>query len=104
MIAYLHVQIVSFYSITSNFLVECDKQNNEFKKYEHHLELWLEDQFNARNQITVDGVGPCSPYEMYRLAGKYELEDLKKLSLDYIVRSLNPENVSSLLCDRLPDG
>ncbi|GAA5946391.1 hypothetical protein JCM3765_000224 [Sporobolomyces pararoseus] len=98
MISYLHVQLVPFYSITSNFLLELAKDRqpgDDFEKYEHCPADWLENHFSSKKkQHYSNNLHPCSPYEMYRLADKYKIEHLKKLSLDYIVRSLTIANVA----------
>jgi len=97
MLAYLHIKTVSFYSIGSNFLVEREKGGNAFRNYENHPELWLEDHFKKKKKITMGEVEPCSPNKMYRLASKYEIEELKSLSLMYITKSLTVQNVSPFL-------
>lgn len=99
MVSYLHVQLVPFYSVASNLLVEFakDRQPGDvFEKYEDCPADWLEDHFSLKNkQLYFNNLPPCSPYEIYRLGDKYRIEDLKKLSLDFIANSLTTSNVSS---------
>lgn len=99
MISYLHTTIVPFLPVASNFLVELAKldrkEDDDFNKFKTRPGAWLYRTFkNLPDQCDWGGVDPCSPHDMYRLADCYCIDDLRELSLAFIVRSLTVENVS----------
>jgi len=100
MIAYLHVPIVPFLPLPSDFLVELAKtdrpEGDPFELVERFPAEWLQEQFDALKGEVDWVVDPCPPHAMYRLADLYNLEDLRDLSLGFIIRSLTIENVSLL--------
>ncbi|GAA5963184.1 hypothetical protein JCM3765_003639 [Sporobolomyces pararoseus] len=90
MISHLHTPVVPFLPVTSNYLVE--HFNNELD-YSCPLD-WLQEQFEELDSsFDWSGVEPCSAAAMYRLSDRYDLEDLRELSLGFIIRSLTIENV-----------
>ncbi|GAA5970697.1 hypothetical protein JCM3765_002799 [Sporobolomyces pararoseus] len=90
LIRYLHVPNVPFLPLASTFLVEKSKN----PALETPPSVWLGDKFEIlENQLDWE-VEPCSSHSMYRLADQYDLEDLRELSLGFIVRSLTIENVA----------
>ncbi|GAA5963185.1 hypothetical protein JCM3765_003640 [Sporobolomyces pararoseus] len=97
MIAYLHNSYAPFYSVASNYLVELFKDRkpgDNFDKYSDSPTQWLQDQLRNGPYSLDSRIEPCSPYEMYRLADKYGIEDLKTFTLNFICRSLTHENVA----------
>jgi len=57
---------------------------------------WLERQHNyLKRARDWEGIQPCTPQSMYRLADRYEMDELREMTLGYIIRSLTVENVSS---------
>ncbi|GAA5988136.1 hypothetical protein JCM5350_002196 [Sporobolomyces pararoseus] len=90
MIRYLHVPTVPFHPLASEYLVEKSKNN---ALDESPLD-WLWNKFCDLDQLNYEGVDPCSSSAMYRLADLYDMEDLRDLSLDFIVRSLTVENAA----------
>jgi hypothetical protein len=100
MIAYMHVPVVPFLPLPSNFLVELQKEDrkedDDFDKFRKSPISWLDAAFWKLSGQLGRGIDPCSPHAMYRLADCYGMEDLRDLSLGFIVRSLTVENVSRL--------
>ena len=99
MISYLHTNVVPSLPIASNFLVELAKpdrpENDPFRNFKTSPGAWLHKTFKELpDQYHWNGVDPCSPHEMYRLADCYSLDDLRQFSLAFIVRSLTVENVT----------
>ncbi|GAA5948397.1 hypothetical protein JCM3765_001406 [Sporobolomyces pararoseus] len=90
MIAYLHSQVVPFYSLSAHYF--------EYGSEDEDPIEWLQRDFDdIKAQTDYGGVQPCSVNAMYRLADAYQLVDLKKLCLDYILSSLTPERSAYVL-------
>ncbi|GAA5988520.1 hypothetical protein JCM5350_005375 [Sporobolomyces pararoseus] len=97
MIYFLHTSHAPFYSITSNYLVESFKDrepNDSFEKYSDSPSEWIKDKLSKGPHSLDERVVACSPYEMYRLANRYGIEELKSFVLNFISESLNHENVA----------
>jgi len=104
MLAYLHTEMVPFTALPSDYLV--DRQQALDHESEESDEIftfpspqtWFYDNFhNLYDQRDWNGIKPCSPHAMYRLADCYGIEHLRELARDRILRSLTVENVSSFL-------
>jgi hypothetical protein len=98
MIAYLHIPIVPFLPLPSNFLIELEEEDrheeDDFDEFKTSPAEWLRKQFKKLKNQPEWHVEPCSAHAMYRLADCYNLEDLRDLSLGFILRSLTIKNVS----------
>ncbi|GAA5913334.1 uncharacterized protein JCM6883_003042 [Sporobolomyces salmoneus] len=100
MIAYLHTKYTPLLHLPSDALVEYHQgagagARADRRTPESYLALWLVDEFhNSKKHPLYTGVHSCSAHAMYRLADRYELDELKEMSLGFIVRSLTVENVA----------
>ncbi|GAA5999087.1 hypothetical protein JCM5350_001376 [Sporobolomyces pararoseus] len=89
MTRYLHKPAAQFLPVSSNYLVE--HFANDLSP-ERPLD-WLQKQFDALKSPKRQ-TKPSSAASMYRLSDLYNLEDLRELSLGFIIRSLTIHNVS----------
>ena len=103
MIAYLHTGLGPFLPLTSDYLVACDQARLEDAE-ENQRALrsrvwdWLWEKWGDLDRHRDwEGVQPCTTQSMYRLADRYEMDELRELTLGFIVRSLTAENVSTSL-------
>ncbi|GAA5827155.1 hypothetical protein JCM5353_001005 [Sporobolomyces roseus] len=99
MLAHLYTSIVPFTALPSDYLVArqeaLDKlENSESLEFPSPKE-WFLDQFeDLVDQRDWNGIEPCSPHAMFRLADCYGLEELRGLAKGRIERSLTVENVA----------
>ncbi|GAA5825047.1 hypothetical protein JCM5353_001158 [Sporobolomyces roseus] len=100
MIAYLHSRLVPFTPLTSDYLVACHQarlEDSTETRWVLKVSMWdwLERQWNGLERARDwEGVQPCTPQSMYRLADRYEMDELREMTLGYIIRSLTVENVA----------
>ncbi|GAA5996505.1 hypothetical protein JCM5350_003998 [Sporobolomyces pararoseus] len=89
---HLHTPVVPFLPVASNFLVE--HFNNDELSQSRPLD-WLQKKFEELVvPLEWGNLKPCCAHAMYRLSDYYDVEDLRELSLGFIIRSLTIENVS----------
>jgi len=101
MLAYLHTGLVPFSALPSDFLVLHDQARAAEGKEgtpeteTFHFADWQGEAFDGlAGQRDWEGVSCCTPHSMYRLADRYEMDELREMSLGFILRSLTVENVS----------
>ena len=93
MIYYLHTGLVPFTQLPSTHLSTLETGQLDL----HALPLTLAKSFyNLTDQRDWGDVRPCLAHSMYRLADRYELEELRQISKRFILRSLTVETVSSI--------
>ncbi|GAA5994052.1 hypothetical protein JCM5350_004660 [Sporobolomyces pararoseus] len=87
MIAYLHSQVVPFYSSSADYLAFENDEEDPIK--------FLETDFLYYKYVNdYGGVSPVSVYATYRLADAYQLMQLRDLCLEYILDSLTIETAA----------
>ncbi|GAA6012396.1 hypothetical protein JCM11491_004319 [Sporobolomyces phaffii] len=96
LIAYLYTGLLPFTALPSDYLVALHLSNAAGATSQFPLSSqWLQSQFEQLpEQPTWTGIAPCSPHALYRLASQYAIDEVKKIALGRIVRSLTVENVS----------
>ncbi|GAA5971592.1 hypothetical protein JCM3765_005997, partial [Sporobolomyces pararoseus] len=100
MLAYLYTGSIPFTALPSDYLVSRDKAEAERLVSDPEFvfetpETWLFDKFaNLEEQRDWQGVGPCSPHSMFRLADCYSITKLKELAKARILRCLTIENIA----------
>ncbi|GAA5957879.1 hypothetical protein JCM3765_003795 [Sporobolomyces pararoseus] len=95
-VAFLHTETIPFLPIPSNFLVALENEDQEDSTaFVNDPVEWLKKDYDeVHAKINWKAVMPCCPRSTYRLADCYGIQDLKDLSLGFIVRSLTVENVA----------
>ncbi|GAA5910673.1 BTB/POZ domain-containing protein [Sporobolomyces salmoneus] len=100
LLAFLYCGHVLFTALPSEYLVARDKALAEHLPTDPSFafeipEKWFPEKYLAlRDQYNSSKMIPCFPPSMYRLADCYDIEELKSLTKDRILRSLTVETVA----------
>ncbi|GAA5856271.1 hypothetical protein JCM5353_002030, partial [Sporobolomyces roseus] len=100
MLAYLHSGLLPFNALPSEYLVARHQALVAHRSTEGAFtfpsrQVWLRDRFESlKDQPDWKGVKPCSPHALYRLAHRYDIQDLMIIVKNRIVTSLGVENVA----------
>ncbi|GAA5904794.1 uncharacterized protein JCM6883_003906 [Sporobolomyces salmoneus] len=100
MVCFLYCREVLFTALPSDYLVARDKALAEHPPSDSSFafdppELWLPTKFKSLKQQRDNAkMPPSCPHSMYRLADCYNLDKLKRLTKDRILRCLTVENVA----------
>lgn len=102
MLAYLHSGLLPFNALPSDYLVARAQAVAAHGPLTEPFDFpsrqqWLQTRFESlADQPDWKGVKPCSPHALYRLAHRYDIQDLLLIVKSQIFRCLDVENVSLL--------
>jgi len=99
MLAYLHSGLLPLTALPSDYLVARHRALKSHRSADGAFTFpsrhkWLQDDFRLpEDHPDWKGIGPCSPHAIYRLAHRYNMQDLLRLAGDRIYNGLTPTNV-----------
>lgn len=96
MIYYLHAGLVPFTQLPSTPLSLLDSDEMDQLGLDTLPSTLAQAFFDLEDQRDWGDVKPCLAHSMYRLADRYEMDQLREISKGFILRSLTVDTVSSL--------